>query len=222
MWGEGDARGLHVHERPYGRLSGLNCWEHNMMLPGYVLAAQGTQFHVAAWPGRERTPVPPQEQAYTRQILLSRAYASQAAAYVISVSGLLGQDSMPDRYRELGPTYELTGDSVIIDPRGEVMAGPAKGETILLAQCSQEALLAAKSANDLGGHYSRPDIFQLQVNDQALPRLLGLEASSTPPVKGLFGAEGSSHGFETLPGGAHGAKEGMRRTILRPAPGSRQ
>ncbi len=209
IWGEGDAYGLRVHERPYGRLSGLNCWEHNMMLPGYVLAAQDTQFHVAAWPGRERTTVPPNEQAYTRQLLLSRAYASQAGAYVISVAGLLGPDSVPERYRELGRSYELTGDSVIIDPRGEVIAGPAKGETILLAQCSQETLLAAKSANDIGGHYSRPDIFQLHVNEQLLHRVRRLEANSTAPVAVLVGPQGTSHVPETSDGSMHPAKEGL-------------
>jgi nitrilase len=51
VWGEGDALGLVVHERPYGRISGLNCWERNMVLPGYALMAQGTQIHIAAWPG---------------------------------------------------------------------------------------------------------------------------------------------------------------------------
>lgn len=197
VWGEGDAHGLRVHERPYGRLSGLNCWEHNMMLPGYVLAAQGTQFHVAAWPGKERLTVPPNEAAYTRQLLLSRAYASQAGAYVISVAGLLGPDSMPERYRQLGQSYELTGDSVIIDSRGEVIAGPAKGETILLAQCSQEALFAAKSALDVGGHYSRPDIFQLRVNDQLQHQVRRLEAALTSPAGVAVGPEGSSHEQET-------------------------
>ena len=197
IWGEGDAHGLRVYDRPYGRLSGLNCWEHNMMLPGYALAAQGTQFHVATWPGKERRAIPQYEAAYTRQLLLSRAYASQAGAYVISVAGLLGPDSMPERYRELGRSYELTGDSVIIDPRGEVIAGPAQGETILLAQCSQEAVLAAKSAIDVGGHYSRPDIFQLRVNDQVQRRVTRFEADSGAPFVAPVEVAGVSEARET-------------------------
>ena len=123
IWGEGDALGLRTYDRPYGRLSGLNCWEHNMVLPGYALMAQGTQVHVAAWPGREPSVVPPAPvSVWPRQLLLSRAFASQAAAYVVMVGGLRLPDDTPERYRELA-TFHHTGDSAIIDPRGEVIAG---------------------------------------------------------------------------------------------------
>ena len=162
IWGEGDATGLTVYPRSYGRISGLNCWEHNMMLPGYVLMSQGTQVHVAAWPGAEpKAPAAPNPM-WSRQLLLSRAFASQAAAYVILVGGLHSPDAVPDEYRELATRYR--GDSFIIDPRGEVIAGPAVGETILMAEGSMEQILAAKSAFDIAGHYARPDIFQLRVN----------------------------------------------------------
>jgi predicted amidohydrolase len=150
-WGEGDGESLTVYERPYGRISGLNCWEHNMVLPGYVLMTRGTQIHIAAWPGNSNS----------RHKLLSRAFASQAAAYVIDVGGLLSPEDVPEAYQELA--YEMTGESCIIDPWGKVLVGPAEGETILMAEGSAEQIYAAKSFCDVGGHYSRPDIFQLQV-----------------------------------------------------------
>lgn len=172
LWGEGDALGLVTYERPYGRISGLNCWEHNMMLPGYVLAAQGTHIHVAAWPGWELAKAPPAPvSAWPKQLLLSRTFASQGACYVVLVGGMSKNDSMPEKYKEL-EHREMSGDSYIIDPRGEVIAGPAEGETILVAKGSLEAVLAAKAATDIGGHYSRPDIFQLHVNGKPLERVV--------------------------------------------------
>jgi predicted amidohydrolase len=162
LWGEGDGSGLTVYERPYGRVSGLNCWEHNMLLPGYSLMCQGTQIHVAAWPGSESGAPPPPKSVWGRQLLLSRAFASQAGAYVILAGGLCDAGAVPERYRPW--VYTNTGDSCIIDPRGEVIAGPAEGETILVAEGSTEHVYAAKSACDVGGHYSRPDVFRVYVN----------------------------------------------------------
>jgi predicted amidohydrolase len=171
VWADGDAVGLRTHQRPYGRISGLNCWEHNTRLPGYAIAAQGTEIHVAAWPGREPAAAPASpSQLWPRQLLLSRAFASQASCYVIAVGGMRLHSDTPERYRELS-TFEHTGDSFIIDPRGEIIAGPAKGETILIAEGSREAVLAAKSLSDIGGHYSRPDLFHLTVDRNPQPRV---------------------------------------------------
>ena len=165
MWGDGDAIGLTVYDRPYGRLSGLNCWEHKMMLPGYTLIAGGTQIHVATWPyGERRTP---KGYLWSKQHLLSRAFAAQAAAYVICVGTLRLASDVPTRFRELLHA-ESNGDSIIIDPRGEIVAGPLEGEGILVADGSMDVIRAAKVVCDIGGHYARPDIFELSVN--ATPR----------------------------------------------------
>jgi predicted amidohydrolase len=197
VWGEGDATGLHCYERPYGRISGLNCWEHNMALPGYALMAQGTQIHVAAWPGREPSAPPRDVPLWPRQLLLSRAFASQASAYVLCVGGMRLPDDVPERYRDLA-TFIHTGDSYIIDPRGEVIAGPAKGETILTAHGSLEAVLEAKAVCDVGGHYSRPDLLQLLVNGRPLERLIERSRDEGARVDGVP-LPTPTHSDEALP-----------------------
>lgn len=168
VWADGDASGLAVYQRPYARISGLCCWEHNTVLPGYALMKQGTQIHFSVWPGRESLIAPPTPVSlYPRQLMLSRAFASQAASYVVCVGGIRSAEYIPEEFRHLH-TVDTTGDSYIIDPRGEVIAGPAKGEEILVAEYSQEAILAAKVACDVAGHYSRSDIFEFSVKAPAI------------------------------------------------------
>jgi predicted amidohydrolase len=166
-WGEGDGSGLRAHQRAYARISALNCWEHNMVLPGYALIADGTQCHVAAFPGYEST----------RQLVLCRAFASQSAAYVVLAGGIIDPADVDDA--ELREAIEMlpamTGDSYIIDPMGEVLAGPAVGETLLIGEVSMAKVREAKALCDTAGHYSRPDVLQLHVNRKPLTRLVEME-----------------------------------------------
>jgi predicted amidohydrolase len=149
-WADGDASGLRVHDRAYARVSMLNCWEHNMVLPGYVLMAEGTQVHVALGPGDEHEP---DGGSTTRQLMLSRAFASQAAAYVICAGGLRRPEDLPEDLRDVFPG---NGGSHIIDPFGNVVAGPAVDEQIILADVSLGSIRVAKAMCDVAGHYSRP------------------------------------------------------------------
>jgi nitrilase len=161
-WSDGDATGLRVHERAYARISGLNCWEHQMVLPGYALIAQGTQVHVAAYPGHE----PASGTSNTRQLLLSRAFASQAGAYVVLTGGIVEPTNVVDPAMRAAVATQpsMNGGCHIIDPNGEIIAGPIDGEGLVIADASLDAVRLAKAMCDVGGHYARPDVFRFDVD----------------------------------------------------------
>ena len=161
-WGEGDGSTLNVYERPYARISGLNCWEHQMMLPGYALAAQGTQVHASVWPVATDAP---------RAHLLSKAFAFQASAFVVAV-GATGERLMPERFKELDGGPVKSAQSLIIDPTGVVIAESEPGsEGITTAEVSLDAVQKRKVAGDIAGHYSRPDVFTFEVDRTPRPRM---------------------------------------------------
>ena len=117
--------------------------------------------------GWEKAPRPG-EYCWARQHLLSRAFASQAGAYVICAAGVRLEKHIPERWRPLG-VWEHPGKSAIIDPRGEVIAEAGEGEEILVAEGSLDIVRAAKAACDIAGHYSRPDVFDFRVNMTTSP-----------------------------------------------------
>lgn len=176
VWGEGDGRGLTTYDRPYGLISGLSCWEHAMVLPGYALMTQGTQIHIAAWPSAailSRT-------LWTQGLLLSQAFALQGSCYVIVTCALVRSDDFPERYRSLVDEWwdEGEGGSCIIAPGGTIVAqAPTSEEMILTASVSLDAVYQARTIIDVAGHYSRPDILQLRVNERPAERIVYGDAS---------------------------------------------
>jgi nitrilase len=182
VWGEGDGVGLRVYERPYGRISGLNCWEHRMLLPGYALMALGTQIHVATWPFSWHL-----DPDLNSAPFVSQVFAVQGGCYVIATSALLRPEDVQEAYRELATSQvdewigAKKGGCRIIAPRGEVIAQAAVDEeTVLTASVSLEAVLQAKAEIDVGGHYSRPDVLQLHVNRRPLERVAVSDVNASP------------------------------------------
>ena len=59
----------------------------------------------------------------------------------------------------------IRGGSAIVDPLGNLLAGPDYGrETILTAEIDLDRIAAGKFDLDVVGHYARPDLFRLEVN----------------------------------------------------------
>lgn len=61
----------------------------------------------------------------------------------------------------------IRGGSVIVDPLGQVLAGPIYGEESILADIDLTLKTRSHLDLDVVGHYARPDVFQLFVDDRA-------------------------------------------------------
>ena len=82
-----------------------------------------------------------------------------------------------------GPGWVESGNSVIIDPTGTILAGPARHEeTILYAEVDLAAVRAARRLFDPVGHYNRPDIFQLSVDTRPRPSVVQWHPADTERV----------------------------------------
>jgi nitrilase len=160
VWGEGDATGLRVSDTPSGRVGGLICWENYMPLARFAIFAQGCEIYIA----------PTWDEGGT-WLSTMRHIALEGRCWVLgNGSSMRGKDiptDFPDRKR-LYPDLEAwfnPGDSVIVDPGGNVVAGPLhEKHGILYADCDPARAAAAKRTLDVAGHYGRPDIFHLEVN----------------------------------------------------------
>jgi nitrilase len=104
--------------------------------------------------------------------------ACEGRCFVLGCNQFVTKDMYPVDLREHGelagqPEVMCRGGSAIISPLGEVIAGPLYGEEgILYADLDMGEIVKAKVDFDVVGHYSRPDVFQLLVNDQAKPPVI--------------------------------------------------
>ncbi len=159
VWSQGDGSTLNVFETSIGKLSGLICWENYMPLVRHTLYAMGTQ--VLAAPTWDKSP---------NWISSLQHIAREGGLFVINCCMALRKDDIPDQYdfKKLYPQereWINTGNSCIINPKGEIIAGPAEAkEEIVYAEIELAQITAAKRMFDAAGHYSRPDIFKLMVN----------------------------------------------------------
>jgi nitrilase len=162
VWGFGDATGLRAVDTPCGRLGTLICWESYMPLARYALYAQGVEIYVA-----------PTYDHGERWIATMQHIGREAGCWVVgcgcAFQGSDIGDAFPGKtelYRD-GDEWVNPGDSVIVAPGGKIVAGPLHEERgILYAEIDLERVGVARRSLDVTGHYSRPDLFQLQVDSR--------------------------------------------------------
>jgi nitrilase len=164
VWSTGDGAGLNTFTLDRFRLGGLNCWENWMPLARSALYAQGEDLHVAVWPGSVRN---------TEQI--TPFIAREGRSFVLSASTVLRREDIPDKIphaellRARLPERCADGGSCIAGPDGEWIVSPRIDEEVLLiAELDHARVREARQNFDPFGHYSRPDVLELHVNQQRL------------------------------------------------------
>jgi nitrilase len=181
VWGMGDGSDLKVHQTAVGRVGGLICWENYMPLARFAMYAQGVDIWVA-----------PTLATHDFWVASMRHIAREGVCHVIGVAPAARfsevPDSVPDRERlwrgvEPHGDWMLDGYSVIVDPAGTVLAGPlVREEGILYAELDLDAARARRRLFDPVGHYNRPDVFRLVVDDRPKPHLVSLAGYAGTPT----------------------------------------
>jgi nitrilase len=162
VWGFGDASGLKVVDTPIGRIGTLICWENYMPLARFALYAQGIDIYIA-----------PTYDSGDGWIGTMQHIAREGCCWVVGSGTALKVSDIPDDFPAKKELYSESeewvnpGDSIVIAPGGEIVAGPMRNEQgILYAEVDIGRVGLARRALDVAGHYARPDIFKLHVNTQ--------------------------------------------------------
>ncbi len=156
IWGFGDGSTLPVFDTPVGRIGAVICWENYMPLLRTAMYSKGIQIYCA----------PTVDDRETWAVSM-RHIAAEGRCFVASAVQFLRRTDCPADYPiESDDEVLIRGGSVICGPTGQLLAGPNyDGECILTANLDFDLLTEGKYDLDVVGHYARPDLFQLTVNE---------------------------------------------------------
>ncbi|XP_010425847.1 PREDICTED: nitrilase 2 isoform X2 [Camelina sativa] len=164
IWGQGDGSTIPVYDTPIGKLGAAICWENRMPLYRTALYAKGIEIYCAPTADGSK-----EWQSSMMHIAL------EGGCFVLSACQFCLRKDFPDH-----PDYLFTdmddnkeqdaivsqGGSVIISPLGQVLAGPNfESEGLITADLDLGDIARAKLYFDAVGHYSRPDVLHLTVNE---------------------------------------------------------
>ena len=154
------------------KVGGLSCWEHIQPLLKYHTYLQGEEIHVAAWPPLDPHPGGPALWSMSREGCqgLSQTYAAESAAYVLHSTAVITQKGVDAMQTAECMMFNRPGGggSCVIAPDGRVLTEliPGDQEGIVYADLDMDFILKTKCFVDSTGHYSRPDMLWLGVDDR--------------------------------------------------------
>jgi nitrilase len=160
IWSQGDGSTMPVVESAAGKLGAAICWENHMPLFRTAMYAKGVEIWCA--------PTVDERDVWRSSM---RHIAHEGRCFVISCCQVQPSPA------ELGIAVEqwdadrplIGGGSMIVGPLGDVLAGPLERDTgLLTADIDTDELIRARYDLDVVGHYSRPDVFSLHVDE--IPR----------------------------------------------------
>lgn len=160
IWGFGDGSTMPVYETSLGRVGAVICWENYMPMLRMHMYSKGVSIYCAPTADDRDTWLPSMQHIALegRCYVLTACQHIMRGAYRDDHESALGDDPS---------TVMMRGGSAIVDPLGRVLAGPDfSGETILYAEIDLDQIARGKYDFDAAGHYARPDVFQLSVDER--------------------------------------------------------
>jgi nitrilase len=163
IWGFGDGSTIPVIDTPIGKIGAVICWENYMPMLRMAMYAKGIQLYCAPTADDRDSCIPSMQHI-----------ALEGRCFVLACCQYIKRGAYPEDYAAIQgddpETVIIRGGSCIVNPLGEILAGPDyNGECILTAEIDMDDIARGKYDLDVVGHYARPDIFRLHVNEHATP-----------------------------------------------------
>lgn len=159
IWGESDGKDLVTFDTKIGKLGGLICWENLMPLARMSMYQKGVEIYLA-----------PTADGRDTWTAMMQHIACEGRCFVLGCNQFSQKTDYPKKYHEFikeEPEIMSRGGSIIVSPLGEIIAGPLFDEEgALVADLNLEEIIESKLDFDVIGHYSRPDIFKLEIEGQ--------------------------------------------------------
>jgi len=158
IWGFGDGSTLPVLDTAIGRIGAVICWENYMPLLRAAMYAKGVELYLVPTADGRDTWLP-----------TMRHIAMEGRCFVLSSNQFACRRHYPEVHGPVDPADDAVvspGGSCIVDPLGSVLAGPLFGQAgLLVAEIDRGAIARSRFDFDPVGHYARPDVFRLTVNE---------------------------------------------------------